>query len=78
MTEAGSAERRIYELAARHGIEAERLPIGDWADQVTRLSLVLISRRSFLILSKLKSAAVGAADQYTVPRLIATSAIRCG
>lgn len=30
MTEAGSAERRIYELAAQHGIAVERLPLEDW------------------------------------------------
>lgn len=38
MTEAGSAERRIYALAAHHGIEVDRLPIDEWADQVARLS----------------------------------------
>lgn len=31
----GSAEARIYALAAQHGIVAERLPIDDWADKVT-------------------------------------------
>jgi hypothetical protein len=37
-TKAGPAESRIYELAAQHGIVAERLPIDDWADNVARLS----------------------------------------
>ncbi|MGX9574319.1 hypothetical protein [Mesorhizobium sp. f-mel] len=37
-TGAGSAERRIYALAAQHSIVAERLPLDDWADQVARLS----------------------------------------
>lgn len=38
MTGSGSAERRIYALAAQHGIVAERLPVDDWADKVTELS----------------------------------------
>lgn len=32
------AKARIYELAAEHGILAERLPIDAWADKVTELS----------------------------------------
>lgn len=35
-TKAGPAESRIYELAAQHGIVAERPPIDDWADDVSR------------------------------------------
>lgn len=36
MTEAGSAERRIFELAAQHGIAAERLPLEDWYSAAIR------------------------------------------
>lgn len=32
------AERRVYALAAQHGIVAERLPLDNWADEVTELS----------------------------------------
>ncbi|TWC75763.1 hypothetical protein FB593_1282 [Rhizobium sp. SJZ105] len=38
MIGAGPAERRIYALAAKHGIVAERLPLDDWADKVTELA----------------------------------------
>lgn len=38
MTVSGSAAQRIYELAVLHGIEAERLPIDDWADKIAELS----------------------------------------
>jgi hypothetical protein len=37
-TPKGAAEARIYELAAQHGIVAERVPLDDWADKVTELS----------------------------------------
>lgn len=33
-----TAETIIRELAARHGVEAQRTPLDDWADDVTRLS----------------------------------------
>lgn len=38
MTVSGPSARRIYDLAAQHGIVAERLPIDDWADKITELA----------------------------------------
>ncbi|MCL2714855.1 MAG: hypothetical protein FWD68_09810 [Alphaproteobacteria bacterium] len=32
------AEKTIRELARTHGVTAERLPIDDWADDISRLS----------------------------------------
>ncbi|CDM60092.1 MULTISPECIES: hypothetical protein [Rhizobium] len=38
MTEARPVERRIYDAGRTTRDRAERLPIDEWADQVTRLS----------------------------------------